>query len=256
MTTNETSEEKPKEEKETIGDLAKTAFLAILLAMMIRTFMFEPFNIPSGSMVPNLLVGDYLFVSKYSYGYSKHSFPFSAGGFEGRVMDGGLPERGDVAVFRLPTNTSIDYIKRVIGLPGDTIQVIGGQLYINKKPAPREMLSLKEYTNDFNSTVEVVEYVETLPNDIMHLMYEIDDYQELDNTKEFTVPEGHYFMMGDNRDNSQDSRVMSQVGFVPIENFIGKAEFVFFSTNGEAKIYEIWKWPFSIRYSRLFNRIK
>lgn len=242
--------------EESIGDLAKTAFLALLLAVIIRTFLFEPFNIPSGSMVPNLLVGDYLFVSKYSYGYSKHSFPFSAGGFEGRAVNDHLPERGDVAVFRLPTNTRIDYIKRVIGLPGDTIQVIAGQLYINKKPAHREILGLKEYTNDYRATKEVVEYMETLPNDYIHTIYEIDDYQQLDDTEEFVVPDGHYFMMGDNRDNSQDSRVMSQVGFVPLENFIGEAKFIFFSTNGNAKIYEIWKWPFTIRYGRLFDKIK
>ncbi|MBL4589330.1 MAG: signal peptidase I [Alphaproteobacteria bacterium] len=255
MSTTET-QTKPKEKKEeSIGDLAKTAFLAILLAMVIRTFLFEPFNIPSGSMVPNLLVGDYLFVSKYSYGYSKHSFPFSAGGFEGRVANEHLPQRGDIAVFKLPTNTSIDYIKRVIGLPDDKLQMIGGQLYINKKIVPRELLGLKEYTNDFGSTSEVVEYMETLPNNVMHIMYERDDYQSLDNTEEFTIPKGHYFMMGDNRDNSQDSRVMSQVGFVPLENFVGQAKFIFFSTNGSARIYEIWKWPFTIRYDRLFDKI-
>ena len=255
MSTTET-QAKPKEKKEeSIGDLAKTAFLAILLAMVIRTFLFEPFNIPSGSMVPNLLVGDYLFVSKYSYGYSKHSFPFSAGGFEGRVANEHLPQRGDIAVFKLPTNTSIDYIKRVIGLPDDKLQMIGGQLYINKKIVPRELLGLKEYTNDFGSTSEVVEYMETLPNNVMHIMYERDDYQSLDNTEEFTIPKGHYFMMGDNRDNSQDSRVMSQVGFVPLENFVGQAKFIFFSTNGSARIYEIWKWPFTIRYDRLFDKI-
>ncbi len=248
--------DKGEKKEEGIGDLARTAFLAILLALVIRTFLFEPFNIPSGSMVPNLLVGDYLFVSKYSYGYSKHSFPFSAGGFEGRFGSDNLPERGDVAVFKLPTNTNIDYIKRVIGLPGDTIQVIGGQLYINKKPVHREMLGLNEYTNDFNATHEAVEYMETLPNNVIHTMYEMDDYQPLDNTEEFTVPEGHYFMMGDNRDNSQDSRVMSHVGFVPLENFVGRAEFIFFSTNGKARIYEIWKWPFTVRYNRLFNKIK
>lgn len=255
MSTTETQAEPKEKKEESIGDLAKTAFLAILLAMVIRTFLFEPFNIPSGSMVPNLLVGDYLFVSKYSYGYSKHSFPFSAGGFEGRVANEHLPQRGDVAVFKLPTNTSIDYIKRVIGLPGDKLQMIGGQLYINKKIVPRELLGLKEYTNDFGSTSEVVEYMETLPNDMMHIMYERDDYQSLDNTEEFTVPKGHYFMMGDNRDNSQDSRVMSQVGFVPLENFVGQAKFIFFSTNGSARIYEIWKWPFTIRYDRLFDKI-
>ncbi len=254
--TEQTAEHVSKEKKEeSIGDLAKTAFLALLLAMVIRTFLFEPFNIPSGSMVPNLLIGDYLFVSKYSYGYSKHSFPFSAGGFEGRVANDHLPERGDVAVFKLPTNPSIDYIKRVIGLPGDTLQMIGGQLYINKKPVPRELLGLKDYTNDFKMSSEVVEYMETLPNDVLHLIYELDDNQVLDNTEEFKVPDGHYFMMGDNRDNSQDSRVMQNVGFVPLENFVGQAKFIFFSTNGTARIYELWKWPWTIRYDRLFQKI-
>ncbi len=242
-------------QKEGIGDLLKTAFFALLLALVIRTFLFEPFNIPSGSMVPNLLVGDYLFVSKYSYGYSKHSFPLSLGGFEGRIASDNLPQRGDVAVFKLPLNTSIDYIKRVIGLPGDTLQVINGHLYINKKSVPREMIGFKEYKDDFGRTFEAVEYTETLPNDVIHLIQELGDNHPLDNTEEFTIPAGHYFMMGDNRDNSQDSRVMDHVGFVPLENFVGHARFIFFSTKGTARIYEIWKWPFTIRYDRLFQKI-
>ena len=248
---------KEKKEPESLGDLARTAVLAVLLALVIRTFLFEPFNIPSGSMVPNLLVGDYLFVSKYSYGYNRYSFPMGLGGFDGQVAGTKLPERGDVAVFKRPSDPYNDpYIKRVIGMPGDTLQVIGGQLYVNKKVVSREMLGLKEYTNDYGMTLEVVEYLETLPNNILNTIYEVDDYQQLDNTKEFTVPEGHYFMMGDNRDNSQDSRVLDHVGFIPLDHFIGKAEFIFFSTKGTARLFEVWKWPWTIRYDRLFDKIK
>ncbi|MGE4314078.1 MAG: signal peptidase I [Pseudobdellovibrionaceae bacterium] len=244
--------------KDEWGELFRTAGLAILLALLIRTFLFEPFNIPSGSMVPNLLIGDYLFVSKYSYGYSKYSFPFGLGGFDGRIMSEDLPERGDVAVFKLPANPSIDYIKRVIGLPGDTVQMKNGRLYINGQMVAREKLGDEEYDNGGGYISKATAYLETLPNGVLHTIYEEDDYQPLDNTPLFKVPEGHYFMMGDNRDNSRDSRVPEEVngvGFVPAENFIGRAQFLFFSTNGRARIYEIWKWPSSIRWSRLFNGI-
>jgi signal peptidase I len=236
-------------------DFLKTAFLAVLLALVIRTFLFEPFNIPSGSMKPTLLVGDYLFVYKPSYGYSKFSFPFGIAPFEGRVFTRGhLPQRGDVVVFRLPTNTSIDYIKRVIGLPGDTIQVRQGQLYINGKAVPRESVGLKQ-VDENGREMTVTEYIETLPNGVMHQIWEEGDDHPLDNTEIFKVPEGHYFMMGDNRDNSQDSRVQALVGYVPLENIVGKASMLFFSTNGSAGLAEIWKWPGAIRYNRIFNRI-
>lgn len=236
------------------GELLRTAVFAVLLALVIRTFLFEPFNIPSGSMLPTLKVGDYLFVSKYSYGYSRYSFPFGIGGFEGRVMSN-KPARGDVVVFKLPSEPSIDYIKRIIGLPGDRIQVKNGRLYINGQLMDREDLGLGEYESEYGGTVKISEYVETLPEGQMHLIYEEGDSHPLDNTVAFAVPEGHYFMMGDNRDNSRDSRVSDAVGFVPFENFVGRAEFIFFSTNGKAKFYEVWKWPFTIRYSRLFNSI-
>jgi signal peptidase I len=236
-------------------DFLKTAFLAVLLALLIRTFLFEPFNIPSGSMKPTLLVGDYLFVYKPSYGYSKFSFPFGLAPFEGRVMDGGrLPQRGDIAVFRLPTDTSIDYIKRVIGLPGDTVQMRRGRLYLNGKEVERESVGLKK-VDESGREVTVTEYIETLPNGVMHQIWEEGDDRALDDTDVYKVPEGHYFMMGDNRDNSQDSRVTSLVGYVPLENIVGKASFLFFSTNGTANLGQIWKWPAAIRYDRIFNRI-
>lgn len=246
---------KPPEEKETIGDVARSGFIAILLALIVRTFLFEPFNIPSSSMVPNLLVGDYLFISKYSYGYSRHSFPFGIAGFEGRISPE-LPNRGDVIVFKLPTNTSIDYIKRLVGMPGETVQVIGGRLYINDELVPREAKGMAEYKKESGITAKVMEYVETLPGGTQHTIYEESDQGPLDNTEKYRIPEGHYFMMGDNRDNSQDSRVQSLVGYVPYDNLEGRSEFLFFSTNGLAHAYEFWKWPSAIRFERIFDTIE
>jgi signal peptidase I len=248
------NDETEEDEKEDWGDLARTALIAVFLAMLIRTFLFEPFNIPSGSMIPNLLVGDYLFVSKYSYGYSRYSFPFGLGGFDGRMM-ADKPERGDVIVFRLPSNTSVDYIKRVVGLPGETVQVISGRLYINDKMISRRPVGMTEYDTGNGGRSRVMEYVETLPGGIEHTIYEESDDQPLDNTEKFTIPEGHYFMMGDNRDNSSDSRVMDLVGFVPFDNMVGRAEFIFFSTNGYANMVQFWKWPWTIRYDRVLDRI-
>ena len=239
-------------------ELSKTLFMAILIAVVIRTLVFEPFNIPSGSMKPNLLVGDFLFVTKYSYGYSMHSVPFSPVPFEGRIY-GQSPERGDVAVFKLPTNTRTDYIKRVVGLPGDTVQMIGGRLYINGTRVPREKIAEEEKTRHYNAFVsgQVTQttYRETLPNGVSYLIYEESDMAPLDNTPLYTVPKDHFFMMGDNRDNSQDSRVSYLVGPVPYKNFVGRAERIFFSLDQSARIWELWKWPFAIRYERLFGKI-
>lgn len=235
-----------------MSEFAKTAIIAVLLALVIRTFLYEPFNIPSGSMLPTLLVGDYLFVSKPAYGYSKHSFPFSAADFDGRMMESD-PKRGDVAVFKLPTDNKTDYIKRVIGLPGDTIQMLQGRLYINGIQVEREPVGYVE--SDDNTDLirrPVMEYIETLPGGIMHRIYEEGDNENLDNTKIFTVPEDYYFMMGDNRDNSQDSRV---IGFVPLENFVGRADILFFSINEKAKLLNPLTWPKTIRFSRIFDKI-
>jgi len=245
---------KPVEEKESLGDVAKSAMIAILLAMIVRTFLFEPFNIPSSSMVPNLLVGDYLFISKYSYGYSRHSFPFGVAGFEGRI-DATLPNRGDVIVFKLPTNTDIDYVKRLVGLPGETIQMINGRLYINDELVLREAKGMVEYSKEGGIKTKVMEYVETLPVGTQHTIYEESDYGPLDNTEKFKIPQGHYFMMGDNRDNSQDSRVQKLVGYVPYDNLEGRAEILFFSTDGTAQMFEFWKWPTATRFSRIFDKI-
>ncbi|MCB9989958.1 MAG: signal peptidase I [Rhodospirillales bacterium] len=234
----------------------RTAVIAVILALVIRTFLFEPFNIPSGSMKPTLEVGDYLFVYKPAYGYSRYSFPMGLAPIEGRVWTGDRePRRGDVIVFKLPTNPSIDYIKRIVGLPGDTVQVIEGELYINRRKVPREMVGLKQIEEN-GYPVTMTEYIETLPGGVMHRIYEEADDRQLDNTEEYVVPEGHYFAMGDNRDNSQDSRVTSMVGYIPLENIVGRASFLFFSTNGYASLAEFWKWPWTIRYSRLFQSIE
>jgi signal peptidase I len=237
----------------------KTVVYAGLIAIGIRTVAFEPFNIPSGSMIPTLLVGDYLFVSKFSYGYSRHSMPFSPGLFEGRIF-GRLPERGDVAVFKLPRDNSTDYIKRIIGLPGDRIQVRAGILHLNGQPVRRE--SLGPYTVEGGGQGMVVrQWREILPSQPgiaghAHNILEESDDQPFDNTPEFRVPEGHVFAMGDNRDNSLDSRAQNAVGFIPVENLVGRAEFIFFSVDGSARIWEIWAWPGAIRWSRLFSAVR
>ncbi len=238
-----------KETTSGIGETVRTVIYAVLIALVIRTFAFEPFNIPSGSMIPTLLVGDYLFVSKYSYGYSRFSFPFSPDVIDGRIM-AGSPERGDIAVFKLPKDNSTDYIKRVIGLPGDRIQVVDGILHINGEPVRREKVEEVRV-----GAAAVTIYRETLPNGVSHLIRERGDDQFFDNTPVYDVPEGHYFMMGDNRDSSQDSRALSQVGYVPYENLIGRAEVIFFSHDGSASIWEVWAWPTAIRYGRLLDGV-
>lgn len=245
--------EAPLNAKEELGEFFKTAMIAVVLAILIRTFMFEPFNIPSGSMKPTLEIGDYLFVSKPAYGYSRYSFPFGLAPIEGRIA-AKKPQRGDVIVFKLPSNTHIDYIKRIVALPGETVQVRRGRLYINGEMVPREFVRLLQDDTRGDNT-RMTHYVETLPGGVLHNIYEVGDNQPLDDTKLYVVPTGHFFVMGDNRDNSQDSRVMQSVGFVPFENIVGRADFIFFSTNGEAGLFEIWKWPWAIRYKRFFMDI-
>jgi signal peptidase I len=231
----------------------KTIVYAGLIAIGIRTVAFEPFNIPSGSMIPTLLVGDYLFVSKYSYGYSHFSLPLSPPLFSGRIF-GRLPQRGDVAVFKLPRDTSQDYIKRIVGLPGDRIQMKGGQLFINGKQVERQPAG--DYMADGDGPRMLLKrYQETLPNGRQHYILKATDDGPLDNTQEYKVPDGYVFAMGDNRDNSLDSRVLNAVGFVPVENLVGRAEFIFLSVDGTAPLWEIWEWPFEIRWSRLFTGI-
>jgi len=243
--------------KKTTGgvvDTVKTVVYAVLIALVVRTVAYEPFNIPSGSMVPTLLIGDYLFVSKFSFGYSRYSLPFGLPLFSGRIFFRS-PERGDVVVFKLPTDNSTDYIKRLIGLPGDRIQMKAGNLYINEQLVPRKRIEDYLYQEGNGAVIPLTQYIETLPNGREHRIIKMGDNGPLDNTQVYSVPPGDYFMMGDNRDNSQDSRVLSAVGYVPAENLIGRAEFIFFSTDGSARLWEFWKWPFAIRYSRLFRGV-
>ena len=266
---------KKKKEKSGFADTVRTLIFAVLIAIVIRTVAFEPFNIPSGSMVPTLLIGDYLFVSKYSYGYSRYSLPLGLNLFSGRVLNH-EPETGDVVVFKLPRDSSIDFIKRVIGLPGDRIQVRGGILNINGQPVRREPFDGDDPRPNRAGRL----YVETLPNGVQHLIRENGDAGGYDNTPVYVVPAGHYFFMGDNRDNSQDSRFFTgplnswgdmsrrlatevtidspvswEVGFVPAQNLVGRAEILFYSTNGKARFWEFWRWPSATRFSRLFNTV-
>jgi signal peptidase I len=236
------------------GETVRVVIHALIIALVIRTFLFQPFNIPSGSMIPTLLVGDYLFVSKYSYGYTHYSLPFSPDIFSERIF-GSQPRRGDVVVFRLPKDPSIDYIKRVIGLPGDRIQVIHGVLNINGTPVNRQRVTEGCVAHE-DVGQPVMCYRETLPNGVSYITHDFTDNGFLDNTEVYQVPPGNYFMMGDNRDNSTDSRVLSAVGYVPFENLIGKAQIIFFSIREDTAAWEIWDWPWAVRWSRLFTLVR
>ena len=249
-----------KKEGESWFETVKTIFYALLIAVVIRTFLFQPFNIPSASMENTLLVGDYLFVEKFAYGYSRNSFPFRGWPlgdfFHGRLF-GRDPERGDVIVFKMPNPNSPDYnqdfIKRIIGLPGDRVQMINGQVYLNGKAIPKQRVADYVGPDEFGMVRNVQRYKETLPSGRSYYVLDLGPNSGEDNTPVFTVPAGHYFMMGDNRDNSDDSRM--EVGYVPAENLVGKAEFRFFSIDETAVWYEPWTWPGAIRYSRMFTGI-
>lgn len=243
--------------KESAIEIAKIVVMALAIALVFRSFLFQPFHIPSGSMKPTLLTGDYLFVSKYSYGYSNKSFPFGVSFLNGRVFHR-EPKRGDVIVFKLTKDGRTDYIKRLVGLPGDKLQVLGGVLHINDVAVPKVASGEYFYTEDkTGNQYNVSQHAETLPNGVIHNTLDLSSIGRNDNTGIYRVPEGHYFFMGDNRDDSQDSRVVGGgVGFVPAENLIGRAEIIFISVDGSARLWQIWKWPSAIRYSRVMKSIQ
>lgn len=240
------------QEKSGVKDTVRVIIHALILALLVRVFLFQPFNIPSGSMIPTLLVGDYLFVSKYSYGYSRYSFPFGPNLFSGRIWAKD-PERGDVVVFKLPRDNDTDYIKRVIGLPGDEIQMIHGVLHINGQAVKKERVSDFALQDASGRERQLTRYMETLPNGVTYPVLDLVDEGIGDNTEVYKVPENHFFMMGDNRDNSTDSRFLSEVGYVPFENLVGRAQIIFFSIGEDASFWQLWKWPTDVRWSRLFQ---
>ena len=225
---------------------------ALLIAVLFRTFLYQPFSIPTASMQSTMMIGDYFVANKWVWGFGSYSFPFPLP-FNGRIL-GREPNRGDIAVFRNEISSE-DYIKTVIGLPGDHIQVKGGRLFINGTVVPREKLGDGTDTDSYGQTVPVVIYKETLPNGVSHTIQEISDDGQLDNTGEYVVPPDHYFMMGDNRDRSQDSRVLNAVGYVPSGDLEGKAEFRFFSITNDLPPWQVWQWPANVRLDRMFQSV-
>ena len=241
--------------KKKIIDNIKTLFYALIIALFIRSLFFQPFYIPSSSMEPNLLIGDRLFVSKYSYGYSRHSLPFSPKIFTGRILEK-LPKRGDVIVFKTPADNRTDYIKRLIGLPGDAIQIINEDLYINNIKIIKKKIKNSIIIYCGNEILKTDSFEETLPNGEKYVaVYKKDGTMK--NSDKFLVPKGHYFFMGDNRDCSKDSRFLSSVGYVSFNNLVGKAQLVFFSNdNKKGSFLKFWKWKQSVRFDRFFKKIK
>lgn len=243
----------PEKKQESFAEVLRTVFFAVLIAVCLRTLAYEPFVIPSGSMLPTLLIGDYLFVSKSSYGYSRYSMPFGPPLFSGRILESKV-RRGDVVVFKKPSDNATDYIKRIVGLPGDRLQMRQGQLFINDvavKRTRQRSVTVRRGDGTYRSATL---YIETLPNGVSHRTLDYGE-RELDNTPVYVVPAGHYFGMGDNRDDSTDSRVLSEVGYIPAENLIGRAEFFFFSINHKASWWQVWRWPEAIRFDRIIEGV-
>jgi len=232
----------------------KTLLSALLIAILIRSLLFQPFYIPSSSMEPTLLVGDRIFVSKYTYGYSKHSFPFSPNIYNNRIFPN-KPKRGDLVVFKTPADNRTDYIKRLIGLPKDTIQFIDGDLYINEKKIIKKKVDQSNFIRCGNFQLNTNTFVETLPNGVKHLTT-YKKQGSLQNSKIYIVPEKHYFLLGDNRDCSKDSRYLDSVGYVSFINFVGKAKIIFFSNDTyKGNMFKFWNLTNSFRLERLFKNL-
>ena len=240
--------------KKIIIENIKTIFYALVIAIVIRSLFIQPFYIPSSSMEPNLLIGDRLFVTKYSYGYSKHSFPFSPPIIKGRLFSK-PPKTGDVVVFKTPADNRTDYIKRLIGLPGDTIQFINGELYLNKNQVLKSRISKKDVIYCGNQTIKVDTFEEKLSSEKIHNTVYLKDFS-FQNSDIFKVPENYYFFLGDNRDCSKDSRFLGSVGYVHEDNLVGKAQFIFFSSDFRiGSFFAFWKWHKTMRFDRFFKRI-
>ena len=241
-----------------IVEIVKTIVYALLIALFLRVLFFQPYTVPSASMEPNLYQGDYIIVSKWTYGYSKHSIPFSPPLFSGRILDQ-KGRRGDIVVFKLPHDNSTDYIKRIIGLPGDRIQMKQGLLYLNGQQVPRVSLGTVREDSGYGFMHDVTRYRETLPGGKTYVTNDFGPTGDLDNTDVYVVPEGHYFMMGDNRDNSSDSRVSPDaggVGYVPAENLEGKAQIILLSWKAGASIFKPWTWVMNLQPSRFFHLLQ
>ena len=240
--------------KKEIIENIKTLFYALIIAIIIRSLIIQPFYIPSSSMEPSLLVGDRIFVTKYSYGYSKHSFPFSPPIFKGRILSN-KPKRGDIVVFKTPADNRTDYIKRLIGLPGDQVQFLDSNLYINNSEVVKSRLSSSDKIYCGTYDLNVYTFEENLPNGIKHKSVYLKNFP-YDNSDPFVVPDDHYFFLGDNRDCSKDSRFLSSVGYVHKDNLVGKAQFIFFSSDKSlGNIFSFWKWNKSLRFNRFLKKI-
>lgn len=251
------------ERRETPGELLRFIIVWLVIIVGVRSFVIAPFNIPSGSMIPTLLVGDYVAVTKFDYGFSHYSLPFGVDLFPGRIF-AQPPHRGDVAVFRFTKDDSVDYIKRIVGLPGDRVQVRGGELYLNGKIVPRTSLGPYAAFDENRSRLAGIRYEETLPGSgghapVKHQILKLSDEGQQNDTPVYTVPEGMFFAMGDDRDDSADSRFQGDgpddLGFVPMKNLVGKARFLFMSVDARYPFWEFWEWPLEIRWSRLFHPI-